>query len=86
MLTLYRDALALRREHPDLGEGGLTRLPSAPVVLAFARDGDTGFACVVNLSDTPAGLPEGAQVLLASAPLTAAGRPAPDAAVWLTGV
>jgi alpha-glucosidase len=82
MLTLYRTALALRREHPALGDGGLEWLPSRPDVLAFARA--PGFACLVNLSAGPVALPDGAEVVLASGPLAAGGRLAPDTAAWLT--
>jgi len=86
MLSLYRSALALRRTHPALGDGTLTWLPSAPGVLAFARD--PGFTCVVNLSAYPVTLPAGADVLLtggplAGGPLTGGSELPPDTAVWL---
>ncbi|GAA1211003.1 glycoside hydrolase family 13 protein [Pseudonocardia alaniniphila] len=81
MLSLYRAALALRHEHPALGDGPFTWLPSEPGVLAFARG--AGFACVVNLSDGPAQLPAGARVLLGSGPDAGDGMVPPDAAVWL---
>ena len=80
VLTLYRAALAIRREHPALGAGELRWLPSEPGVLAFGRD--PGFACLVNLSAEPVELPAGAEVLLASTPL-ADRSVAPDTAVWL---
>jgi alpha-glucosidase len=79
MLTLYRSALRLRREHPELGDGELTWLPSGPGVLAFRRG--PGLACVVNLSAEPVALPTGATVLLASGPLPGAAVPV-DTAVW----
>ncbi len=80
MLELYRSALRLRAEHPALGDGGLTWLDGRPAgVLAFARS-DT-FACVVNLSAEPAGLPEHREVLLSSGPVGA--TLPPDTAVWL---
>lgn len=80
MLRLYRDALALRRREPALGDGGLHWLDAGtPDVLAFARD---DIACVVNLGGDEADLPEHEEVLLASAPLRDA-RLAPDSAVWL---
>lgn len=76
MLTLYRTALALRRQLPK--EGGFGWLPSAPGVLDFRRG---ALRCVVNLSEHAVPLPEGHDVLLTS------GRPAPalapDTAVWL---
>ncbi|QJY48304.1 glycoside hydrolase family 13 protein [Pseudonocardia broussonetiae] len=80
MLTLYRAALALRREHPALGDGTLEWLPSEPGVLAFSR-GD-GFTCLVNLSASPVPLPSGSRVLLATEALLDV-LPV-DAAVWLT--
>jgi alpha-glucosidase len=81
MLSLYRAALALRHEHPALGDGEFTWLPSGPGVLAFSRG--SGFACVVNLSDSPVPLPAGATVLLGSGPGIADGALPPDAAAWL---
>ncbi|HEY0508358.1 MAG TPA: glycoside hydrolase family 13 protein [Blastococcus sp.] len=81
MLSLYRAALALRHEHPALGDGEFTWLPSGPGVLAFSRG--SGFACVVNLSDGPVPLPAGATVLLGSGPGIADGALPPDAAAWL---
>jgi alpha-glucosidase len=81
MLTLYRTALALRREHPALGEGTLRWLPAPDGVLAFARK--PGFACVTNLGEAPVALPAGARVLLASGPLDGDGRLPADTAAWL---
>src|SRR5262249_57954784 len=49
MLSLYRDALRLRRATPGLGDGPMAWLPSDPDVLAFTR-GDR-FACCVHTSD-----------------------------------
>jgi alpha-glucosidase len=49
--------------------------------LAFARD--PGFACLVNVSADAVALPEGAEVVLASGPLTDDGAVGPDTAVWL---
>ena len=84
MLTLYREALRVRRAEPGLGDGPMGWLESDPQVLAFARGGatDPGFACVVNLSAQDVALPEHTGVLLASAPLAAGALP-PDTAVWL---
>jgi alpha-glucosidase len=67
MLTLYRQALRLRRTTSALGDGTLTWLPSADAVLAFRRE--PGFVCVLNLGDEPAAVPDaakGARLLLAS--------------------
>jgi alpha-glucosidase len=83
MLELYRSALRLRRAHPALGDGTLRWLETPDGVLAFGRD--PGFACVVNLSGSPAPLPEGATVLLASGPLGPGGAVPADTAVWLGG-
>jgi alpha-glucosidase len=82
MLTLYQAALRLRREHPALGDGELTWLPSEPEVLAFSRG--EGFTCVVNLSAAPVALPEAARVLLASVPLAEGGLLPADAAAWVS--
>jgi alpha-glucosidase len=84
MLSLYREALRLRRTEPSLGDGPLTWLPdqSWPEgLLAFSRG--AGLLCVVNLSRTATQLPAG-EVILASASLTRGGTLLPpDAAVWL---
>jgi alpha-glucosidase len=80
MLTLYRDALRLRREHPALGDGELTWLPADPGVLAFSRGGLT---CVVNLSNAAVPLPDNTGVLLTSVPLAGDGLLPADAAAWL---
>ncbi|GAA2544959.1 glycoside hydrolase family 13 protein [Pseudonocardia hydrocarbonoxydans] len=79
MLSLYRDALALRRSHPALGDGTLEWLPSPDGVLAFSRG--EGFRCLVNLSDAPVPLPPGARVLLGTEAVLDV-LPV-DAAVWL---
>ncbi len=79
MLHLYRDLLAIRRAEPSLGDGPMEWLESGADVLAFAR-GDV--ACVVNLGDDPAELPDHTDLLLASAPLTAGKLPR-DTAAWL---
>jgi alpha-glucosidase len=47
-LTLYRDALRLRKE---LVDDSMTWLDSTPDVLAFRRGQD--FTCIVNFGDTP---------------------------------
>ncbi|MBZ5739923.1 glycoside hydrolase family 13 protein [Nocardioides mangrovi] len=83
MLELYRSALRMRRELPELGDGALTWLdlgPDAADVIAFRR-GDR-FAAVTNLSGAPVDLPAGARVRLASAPVEGGRLPA-DASAWL---
>jgi alpha-glucosidase len=85
MLALYRAALHLRREHLErehLAEAppaALTWRPAPSGVLAFDRG---QVRCLVNLSPSPVPLPDGAEILLTSAPLTEAGLPA-DTAAWL---
>jgi alpha-glucosidase len=82
-LELYRRALAIRREHPALGDGELSWLPAPAGALAFAREPD--FACIVNLSaDDPVPVPREVVPLLASGPLTDDHRVPPDTALWLT--
>ncbi|HEY3260436.1 MAG TPA: alpha-amylase family glycosyl hydrolase, partial [Pseudonocardiaceae bacterium] len=81
MLELYRSALAERRSNPALGDGTLEWLDSPAGSLTFARS--DGFVCIVNVSAEPVALPEGAQVILASGPLTDDARVPADTAVWL---
>jgi alpha-glucosidase len=79
MLSLYRQALAIRRR--NLGAGELHWLDLGPDVLAFTRD--SGVTCVVNLGPAPVRLPPHHEVLLASAPLED-DELAPDSTAWLT--
>ncbi|MGY1700926.1 glycoside hydrolase family 13 protein [Geodermatophilus sp. SYSU D00766] len=76
-LSLYRDALRLRREL--LGEEPLTWLDLGEDVLAFDRG--PALRCVVNLSARPVPLAGLGRVLLASE--GAAGDLPPDTAAWL---
>ncbi|TDC05129.1 glycoside hydrolase family 13 protein [Nonomuraea longispora] len=78
MLTLYRAALAIRRDR--LGDGTMTWLPLGEEVLAFARE--SGLTCVTNLGHGPVPVPAG-EVVLASGPLDDGALP-PDTTVWLT--
>jgi alpha-glucosidase len=80
-LELYRAALAIRAEHPGLGEGEFIWLPTGADVLAFAR-GD-GLECWTNFGADPVTLPSDAQVLLTSTPLTASGALPVDTTTWL---
>ena len=82
MLELYRRALALRREHPALGDGRLDWAQSPSGTLMFTRD--PGFACLVNLDGDPVALPEGWDLVLASDELDADGRLPANTAIWLT--
>lgn len=81
MLSLYRDALRLRRDLP--AAGGFAWLDAPPGVLAFRR-GD-GFSCAVNITDEPVDWsppPTTPTIALSSDPVDPAG-PLPDAtAVW----
>jgi alpha-glucosidase len=80
MLSLYREALKVRRAEPALGDGSLRWLEAPAGVLAFAR-GDR-FTCVLNLSSAPVELPPHYAVLLQSGPLEEGLLPA-DTAAWL---
>lgn len=76
-LTMYQDALALRREH-DLAFGAPEWLDLGPDTLAF-RTGDV--TVVVNFGTTPVAVPAG-EVVLASGALEDGMLPR-DTAVWL---
>jgi alpha-glucosidase len=80
MLSLHRQALQVRRNHPDLGDGPLTWLSAEPGVIAFERG--PGLACLTNLTDHPVDLPPHSGVWVASRPLEG-GRLPPDSTVWL---
>jgi alpha-glucosidase len=81
MLTLYRSALRLRREHPALGSGELRWDDDARHdVLHLIRE--PGFSCVVNFGNESIDLPPHGEVLLASGPLPDDQLP-PDTTVWL---
>ncbi len=79
MLTLYREALRLRRSTPGLHATGLRWRQSADGVLDFDRG--RVLRCVVNLSGAPVEVPEEA-VLLTSIPLEQGALPH-DAAAWI---
>ena len=80
MLSLYRTMLRIRRDDPDLVDGGLQWLPSTDDVLSFARG--ERFICVTNFSPAPIELPAGCSLILASAELTDGLLPS-DATAWL---
>jgi alpha-glucosidase len=85
MLSLYRNALRLRRELRDFLGEDLAWVASADGVLAFRRG--AGFACVVNVGDEPAQVPPellaGAKVLLASGPPGERGELPGATTAWL---
>jgi alpha-glucosidase len=80
MLSLYREALRIRRAEPPLGDGSLRWLAAPAGVLAFTRG--AAFMCVLNLSRAPVELPPHEAVLLQSG-RSEDGLLAPDTAVWL---
>ena len=77
-LSLYRDALALRREQ-GLPSGSLEWIPGFPAEVVAFRNGDV--VVVANTGDSAVELPAG-EVLLASEPL-ADRTLAPDTTAWL---
>ncbi|MFJ4224054.1 alpha-amylase family glycosyl hydrolase [Microbacterium sp. NPDC089695] len=79
-LHLYRESIALRRDTPDLVDGGFEWLELGADVLAFRR-GD-GTLSVTNLGSTAVPLPAHHGVILASAPIDA--LLPPDTTAWLT--
>ncbi|AJE82964.1 putative alpha-glucosidase [Streptomyces albus] len=81
MLSLYRAALALRRNHPGFTGTPLRWLPAPPEVLAFTRGEE--LSCLVNLSAAAVPLPAHRELLLTSGPLDDAGHLPPDTAAWL---
>jgi alpha-glucosidase len=84
MLSLYKEALRVRKEQQALGDGSLEWLPSPEGTLVFGR-GD-GFVCTVNTTGEPVELPLPGRLLLASGEIATAGTtltlPADTAAWW----
>jgi alpha-glucosidase len=85
MLSLYRNALSIRRSHPALGDGELIWIESPGSsqdsdVLAFSRG--LGFVSVTNLSGAPVELPPYTRLLLTSTPLENGLLPS-DSTAWL---
>ncbi|HET9436514.1 MAG TPA: alpha-amylase family glycosyl hydrolase, partial [Candidatus Limnocylindrales bacterium] len=80
MLSLYRAALRLRREHPGFAAEAFRWLPSPRGVLMFERGG--GLRCVANLSSTAWRVPGEARPILASATIDGGLLPV-DGAAWL---
>ena len=78
-LTMYREALALRKLEEGLGDGPMSWIEAGKDVVAFARPGN--FACYINFG-AALEIPVGAKVLISSGPL--AGNTLPtDTAAWL---
>jgi alpha-glucosidase len=84
-LELYRAYLSARREH-GLGHGSLYWVEGYPDdVHAFVNapaDNDRLILVVTNLGANPVGLPENAQIILASDALTPDGNVPTDVTVW----
>lgn len=81
-LSLYRQAVELRQEHPAFAGTEVEWYGAPPGCLAFRRKGG-GLVCALNASGELVSLPVG-QVLLASGPLPLSGDVLPpDTAVWL---
>jgi alpha-glucosidase len=82
-LSLYRQALELRRSHHAFAGTELEWYGAPPGCFAFRRK-HSGLVCALNTSPVPVSLPPG-EVLLASNPLPPEGPGLPpDTAVWLT--
>ena len=77
-LTLYRRALALRRELMGPEELTWVADPAGEDVIHVERPG--GWRCVTNLGSHPVALPDG-EVLITSEPLVGGRLPA-DATAW----
>jgi alpha-glucosidase len=91
MLSLYREALRIRRSVPAFAVAPLSWREAPDGVLAFDRpaaddpgadDPGATVRCVANLSAGPVGLPAHTSVLLASGPLDGGLLP-PDTTAWL---
>jgi alpha-glucosidase len=82
MLELYRRALAVRHEHPALGDGAMRWIDAPDGALAFARD--PGFVCVVNMTAEPVPAPQRAELLLSSDALAGDGAVPGDTGAWFT--
>jgi alpha-glucosidase len=81
-LELYRALLRLRRER-SLGTGALEFAEGyGQDVVALLNTGDERTLVVANLGTDPVMLPEGAELLATSGPLTGDGRIPTDTAVW----
>lgn len=79
MLSLYRQLLDLRREHPAVSGDTLEWLGAPPGAFAFRRP--DGLICAVNTGTAAVALPAG-ELLITSVPLEDGALPS-DAAAWL---
>jgi alpha-glucosidase len=80
MLSLYRAALAHRRESDDLRSESLDWLDLGEHAIAFRRGART--VVVANLGTTPLALPAHRELILSSTPLDGGELP-PDSTAWL---
>ncbi|GLZ37766.1 glycoside hydrolase family 13 protein [Actinokineospora sp. NBRC 105648] len=80
MLSLYRQALELRKTHAAFSGGELEWYGAPPGCFAFRRKGG-GLICALNTSGAPVPLPPG-EILLSSAPVSDTELP-PETSVWL---
>jgi alpha-glucosidase len=83
MLSLYRSALELRRDRPELGDGTMSWIDTDGELLAFRRD--PGFVCVVNVGGEPVPPPDAVRdgaLLLSSDPLEPDGRLPGATSAW----
>ncbi|RJL24183.1 glycoside hydrolase family 13 protein [Bailinhaonella thermotolerans] len=86
VLSLYREALRVRREHPALGDGTLRWLVGPEDTLVFARD--PRFGCAVNFGSSARRILAYGEPILASGPIERDGHHIllpPDTAVWWNG-
>ena len=80
MLSLYRQAIELRKTHAGFGGGALEWFGAPAGCFAYRRKGG-GLICALNTTSAPVPLPPG-ELLLASGPLADNHLP-PDTAAWL---
>jgi alpha-glucosidase len=78
-LSMYREALAIRKMEEGLGDGEMEWIEAGADVVAFERPGD--FACYINFG-TAFELPANSQILVSSGPIHAHTLPT-DTAVWV---
>jgi alpha-glucosidase len=78
-LSMYQEALAIRKAEQGLGDGPMTWIEAGKDVVAFSRPGN--FACYINFG-AAIEIPAGAKVLISSGPLDGNSLPT-DTAAWL---
>jgi alpha-glucosidase len=80
MLSLYRQAIELRKTHPAFTGETVEWYGAPPGCFAYRRR-PGGLVCALNTTSAPVPLPPG-EPLLSSAPLAGNQLP-PDSAAWL---